>query len=460
MNIIALEVCILCSLLFGQVTPALNKQEFQNQAEESATRSGQLFQPCGAVADSELYKKQISASPTLPTWVPIMPARYAFLQQSLKGLRKTRIPLIADYGSGFAPAEHGDDAGLFYFVPYLANSLNLDLAKTIDLFLGGLLVLGFVAGAVAFFLILSGWQSKVAALIGLSLLFFVSLKSGDVYVVQSCVAIGLVPWFLYFFAKRNPGTASMVFAWCAGFLVGIANFVRSHSGTAVLIWVFCMIVFYIHSSRVWKIALAGLMFVGFLMPTLYFHQLVARRNSFLKQGSAQSIQITGTHVFWHSVYIGFGFVGNDLVPMYRDEVAAQKVASISPNARYLSSEYEGILRKEVFSLIRHHFSLALLVFAAKLGVIGVALILSANVGLLAAVLYPKVWPLEMAFWAAIVFSSLFALLVVPHPKYLLGFVAFGALYAIVSIDHALEARRTGVVALSPAIELRRLVCAE
>jgi glycosyl transferase family 2 len=58
--------------------------------------------------------------------------------------------------------------------------------------------------------------------------------------------------------------------------------------------------------------------------------------------------------------------------------------------------------------------------------------------LLCAVQYPKSWSLELAFWCSLGFSSLFGLLVIPNPRYLLGYIAFAVLYGVVSIDHAIE----------------------
>jgi hypothetical protein len=78
----------------------------------------------------------------------------------------------------------------------------------------------------------------------------------------------------------------------------------------------------------------------------------------------------------------------------------------------------------------------------------------------AAALYPKSWPIEVAFWGAIAFNSLFGLLVIPQPQYLLGFKAFATLYGVVSVDHALKARANRQVEEVPSRWLRRKVCAE
>src|SRR5438105_7692462 len=122
MGLVTLKTCLLCLLVIGQPTLAWSRPEVENQAQESTQGATQSTQCPGVAADAAELRKEIALAGKSPTWVPIMPARYSFLQQTLKGLRKTGVPLIADYGGGLAPAEHGDDAGVFYFVPLIANS--------------------------------------------------------------------------------------------------------------------------------------------------------------------------------------------------------------------------------------------------------------------------------------------------------------------------------------------------
>jgi hypothetical protein len=43
----------------------------------------------------------------------------------------------------------------------------------------------------------------------------------------------------------------------------------------------------------------------------------------------------------------------------------------------------------------------------------------------------------------LIFSSLFGIVAIPQVQYLLGFMAFATLYGIVSMDYALERRRSG-----------------
>lgn len=85
----------------------------------------------------------------------------------------------------------------------------------------------------------------------------------------------------------------------------------------------------------------------------------------------------------------------------------------------------------------------LVTLIAKLRIVLFLLLCWSNGGLLAAAFYPKGWATESAFWSALIFSSLFGIVAIPQVQYLLGFMAFATLYGIVSMDYALERRRSG-----------------
>jgi hypothetical protein len=75
---------------------------------------------------------------------------------------------------------------------------------------------------------------------------------------------------------------------------------------------------------------------------------------------------------------------------------------------------------------------------AKLAVVLAYFICATNVGLYAAKLYRKPFWLDSAFAVAIAFDALFGILVIPNPKYLLGLIAFAAMYGIYSLEYALQ----------------------
>jgi hypothetical protein len=104
------------------------------------------------------------------------------------------------------------------------------------------------------------------------------------------------------------------------------------------------------------------------------------------------------HALWHSVYIGLGYLSNEVVTSYNDQVAYDKVQSLVPGTLYESPEYHHILRQQVGLIVRQHPQLVLYTVAAKLGVIGAMFLVFANVGLIAAERVRKPLGLELPFW--------------------------------------------------------------
>ena len=339
----------------------------------------------------------------------------------------------------FVVAEHGDDAGLFLFVPAIARYSRTGLARSIDLFLGVSIGFSAVVGITGIFFLFRHPLSRVLGTGGIIGLVPLLIHCGDVYVVQACVVISCVPWLLYSFGSAVGARYALLVTGLTGVCAGIVNFVRGQAGTPVLLFIGVLIL-YSAATNLWRTRALyfAILAAGFLLPWIYFHSLLQTRNRFLDACSASQTQRSGQHVFWHSVYIGFGFLSNDVVPAYKDEMAAARVHAISPTAVYLTPEYERVLRHEVFQLIREHPSLVLWTLSAKLGVILVLFLIAANIGVPSSILYPKGPAVELAFLLALGFSCLPGLLVVPYVRYLLGFFALGILYGVVSIDFALE----------------------
>ena len=191
-----------------------------------------------------------------------------------------------------------------------------------------------------------------------------------------------------------------------------------------------------------KLLLAAVLVVGGASVQMFCRELYVQRSAFLAQREV-AYEPEQTHVFWHSVYIGLGYISNSEIPAYRDEVAIAKVRILRPDAAYSSVEYEQVLKKETLELARRRPFLVLENLLVKFAVILFYCICASNVGLYAATLSRKPIWFELAFWGAIGFSGLFGLLVVPNPKYILGLIAFATLYGLYCIEYASEKLQSG-----------------
>ena len=140
------------------------------------------------------------------------------------------------------------------------------------------------------------------------------------------------------------------------------------------------------------------------------------------------------HLFWHTAYLGLGYLTNPYVPSWRDSVAVEYVQAIDPAAIYGGEEYEAILRSRVEEIVRRHPRFVFYTVAAKSGVLACMLLLCINIGLAAAISTPKPLGTEMAFWLAMAAAALPGIIAIPEPQYVLGMITLALYYWYYSVS--------------------------
>jgi hypothetical protein len=367
----------------------------------------------------------------------LMPGRYEGVCLVLVGYDASGQPLVGLQNGHFFGPDYGDDQGILWLVPPLIRTFHLTLDEGIDLFFGAALASSLFLGLLGFFLLFRDVVSRLIAVVGLGALYLGAWKVGDVYAFYVVSTVAVIPLFLSFCRRPAPSVGLALFLFCAGGIIGTSEIVRTHSGTATLIFLVFVLLAGERLAGRWRLPFCVVLLLGIAVPYLAYEHAFVQRSEFLsRRGPAKALTQKG-HVLWHSVYIGLGFLQNPYVPAYLDEVGIAKVHSIDPSLAPFTPEYEMILRREVFRLARAHPNFLLTTLAAKAGVVLAYLLICANIGLLAAFLYPKGCVVECAFWLAMGFNSLFGLAVVPKVVYLLGLMSFAVLYGIFSIGHAL-----------------------
>jgi hypothetical protein len=193
-----------------------------------------------------------------------------------------------------------------------------------------------------------------------------------------------------------------------------------------------------------KVVFAITVALGFVLAMAMFSVAIRQRDAYLTTKEGTYRPVIARHPMWHTIYAGLGFLQNDYGMKYDDSVPFAEVKSLDPHAEYLSPEYERVLEREVLSFTAAHPKFVAGTLVVKLGVLLLTFLICANLGLIAAVRYAKPWPIEIAFVVGLLFTSLPSVLAVPRISYLLGYIAFGTLYGIISLDYALQRRRTHV----------------
>lgn len=370
----------------------------------------------------------------------LMPTRREELNRTLEGLQTTGVPLIAQVNGQLTPAGFSDDIGLYYIIPGLSRTFDISIDQAATIFFGFILVLGWLFGVMGFWLIFTKPLTRFITLIGLSLFSWYSLTIGDIYVIAAMLPVAVIPLFLAIRTRQQAipwlGLSYLLF----GFLFGIAHTLRSQSATAVMLFILVVI---LGQRLTFKQRLLPVVFLvsGILIVQLVTHQFVQQRDTYLAAHLPAYQPVAASHPFWHTVYIGFGYLNNSRGIIYQDEFAIQTVQAINPSVGYLSTEYETILREQVIRLIHEQPNLVITTIFAKLGVIGLYFFTFANLGLIAFWKKPLPRVILLAFVISLTFSGLSAVLALPVPSYLLGFSGVATVFGILCLNHWLEPSR-------------------
>jgi len=382
-----------------------------------------------------------------------MASRYEHLSNIFEGYKLTGVPFIEYDGTQLLPCRTLDDMGIYNVIPTLAYHLGISIDQAIVLFFTTLSWLAVIISITGFWFLYKNYLERCIASCTVTLLtLMVCSYTLDVYRAYVAIAIAVVPWCLYFIQKKYTSTFFYVFCFLAGLGIGFSHYIRSHSGTAVFLFITILILTHKRLNKKKKCTLMMSLCLGILIPVIYFKHIYSNYVHYSKQHFPEYLIDEGQHVFWHPVYLGFGFLNNDFGIRFDDSVAVKKARSIKPDIAYPSPESEEILKQEVVTLFKHRIFFFLLTIWAKIGVLLFFLLLFANIGLPLAFIYPKGLAIDAAFFLALSFSGLFIILVVPAFGYCLGFITFSTLYGIVSINYALE--HCGLTKISSSFKRR------
>jgi hypothetical protein len=363
----------------------------------------------------------------------VSPSRLLFLNETLEGLKATGVSLFRLHAGKLVPAAETDDIGASWLIPQIAYRLNLSIPQAIDCFYYSLIAVCFVLGVAGSCRLYRRLPERLMAFCGLSVITLVCIRVGDVYVFAPCLTMGLVPWLMHFLqCQDRPKVSGAVFCFAA-LIVAFFHYLRAHSGTGVLILAglgLLLVSRFPLKTKIVTLVISGILMI---LPVIMFKTLVYQRDNYIRKHNPEYRLSINRHPFWHSVYIGLGFVYNSHVPGYDDEVGVAKAKSLDPSSKYITAEYENLLKHEVFKI--HSPTFWINNFGAKAGVIAAYLLIFGNIGVVLRLWMRKPFAFDLPFLGAMAFSALPGLLVVPYREYLLGFIALAVLYNVAYINY-------------------------
>jgi hypothetical protein len=238
--------------------------------------------------------------------------------------------------------------GLYLMVPWLAHTLGW--RDPVDLLRWMALVAFAVPLATYPWLIrelsgstLAGGLSPLPLLVGLSVLPLV-----DIYWLAPWVILTLLPVVLLL-DGRWPRDGLLVLC---GLLVlaSLASAIRAQAGLPILVAAFLVLVRRPWSGWIRAGALA-LCVVAHLSVSVFGMTAARAERDHELQGRALGGDPGTGHPFWHTAYLGLGYLPNDWDIRYLDGVAYRDVLREDPKAKYLGPAYGRILRERYFKIV-------------------------------------------------------------------------------------------------------------
>ena len=256
-----------------------------------------------------------------------------------------------------------DDPGLYLVVPWLAHTLGwadpVNLLRWIALVAFGVTVALYpwlirgLSGST-----LAGLLSPFVLLIALWL-----LPLGDIYWVSAWVILTLVPIILLL-DRRWPRSG---LALLLGLLVlaSLASAIRSQAGLPVLVGALLVLI-----RRPWsgwaRAGALALCLVAYVSVSTFGMAAARAERDHQLHGRALTGDAGTAHPFWHTAYIGLGYLPNDWDIRYYDGVAYRDVLREDPKAKFLGPAYGRILRDRYVKLVTSQPLFAAKDYGAKL----------------------------------------------------------------------------------------------
>jgi len=359
----------------------------------------------------------------------LMPCRLLMLVQALEGYLHTGVPLVAlCKGQVSAAAAVGaDDFGLYYWGSLIGGWIQCDAQEAASWCVVLLLTMSFIFATTGCMVLARKWWKGLLCVPFLLIVGALSWWVGDVYVASVCAG-SLIPWCIIAHKKKSFSGALAVYV-LAGWGLAELNFIRSFAGLPAIVFFFLALVTVHSFASVKKLLLGLALCFGFAGATVRINNVLKVRDAYLtSQGVVPGCALK-QHVFWHTIYIGLGYIHNDLGLRYDDAVGIA-LEKKYPGIIYPSSEYENVCQQECFDLIKKHPNYVMTNFAAKGGVVLYYLLLFAGWGFLLSFFYPRVWQWELPWWGALCTSALPGMMAIPCNAYLLGFITCCVLYAL------------------------------
>jgi hypothetical protein len=367
--------------------------------------------------------------PKAPTRFRLMISRYVAMVQAARGNQCTGTTSVGYNGHQYLQTGGSDDPGIMELIPAISSFLGVSIANSYDLVILAVISLGILIGYAGLWKLFSDRRLRLIGVAVFLCLAIAEAGIADEYMFQVSPLIAAIPWLLYL-GITGKNLALTLGATLLAFCSSWCSLIRSGS-LAICLTFLCTLFVFRHRSQNPFLPLV-LIVIACIPSVLFERSVISRRDAALAK-IGESAKAEDSHAFWHTFYIGFGFIPNSEVPAYEDGVAAEKVRSIDPSAAYASAKYQAILRRELWSLLKRRPMLVIGTLAAKAGI----MILLASI-LLSPVRQliftePAIFWFDAASLLTIGMSAMNGIVAIPRASYLLTFLCLIFLYSSIKL---------------------------
>jgi hypothetical protein len=364
-----------------------------------------------------------------PTHFRLMISRYVAMVQAARGNQCTGTTAVGYNGHQYLQTGASDDPGIMEFMPAISSFFGVSIANSYDLVILAVISLGILIGYAGLWKLFSDPRLRLVGVAVFLCLAIAEVAIADEYMFQVSPLIAAIPWLLYL-GITGKNLALTLGATLLAFCCSWCSLIRS--GSLAICLTFLLTLFAVrHRSQ--KPLLPLILIVIACIPSVLFERSVISRRDAALAKVGESAKAEDSHAFWHTFYIGFGFIPNSELPAYEDGVAAKKVRSIDPTAAYASEKYQAILRRELWSLLKRRPMLVIGTLAAK----AVIMILLASI--LLCPVRRLIFAERAIFWfdaaslLTIGMSAMNGIIAVPRLSYLLTFLCLIFLYSSIKL---------------------------
>lgn len=296
----------------------------------------------------------------LPADLVLQSSRLSTLEGQLPAYEQGAPPLLTRYGTGiesgnpkytgtFQSAGSTDDPGTFVYLPLLGAVTGIsDPIDLLGWLYAGVWGLGLLVFPLVFFelfgSILAGLAAPVALLAGSS-----RFDDTDIYFVAGWIILVGMP--LVFVAWQRWRRELVLLLLAAAVLASSASAMRGHSGLPVALAALIVGVVKLRGARERLLFGAALVLAYLSIAPLAMNGTLAARDRAFENPQLSAGTPT-THPLWHPAYLGLGWLDNPYGIRWDDSVAAHAVEEVDPDAAYLGTRYESILREKWLTIVR------------------------------------------------------------------------------------------------------------